>query len=101
MQTTTCKNNCLEAIFLIIKFVHLLAPSIWTALQERFKITNHNEGLCDIYDGKEYKKHSAFLSQPGNVSFTLNTDGIAMYRSSSISIWPVWLVINELPKTMR
>lgn len=76
-------------------------PHTWAALQERFGHSSHNEDIVDVYDGREYKKHSAFLSQPGNVSFTLNTDGVAIYRSSSISLWPVWLVINELPNTMR
>ena len=32
---------------------------------------------------------------------TLNTDGVAIFRSSKTSVWPVWLVINELPKGMR
>ncbi len=33
------------------------------------------EEIHVIYDGKEYK-HSAFISQPGNVSFVLNTDDL-------------------------
>jgi len=30
-----------------------------------------------------------------------NTDGIPLYKSSGISIWPIYLAINELPPKMR
>ncbi len=46
-------------------------------------------------------KHEAFLSNQATVSFTLNTGGVALYRSSTVSIWPVWLVVNELPPQER
>lgn len=51
----------------------------------------------DVYDGVGYKKHSLFLSYPSHVLLLWNTDGVALYRSSKVSIWPVWGVINELP----
>ena len=57
--------------------------------------------IQDVYDGEQYMKHSGFLSNPANVSLTCNTDGVAIFRSSSVSIWPVWLALNELPKAMR
>ena len=61
--------------------------------------------IHDIYDGCEYRKYvqSGFLStcNKANVSLTLNTDGINIYRSSKCSLWPVWLQINELPPTQR
>jgi hypothetical protein len=34
---------------------------------------------------------------PYNVSFTWNTDGIPVFKSSKFSLWPFYLVINELP----
>lgn len=57
--------------------------------------------LADIYDGIEYKKLQPFLNHPCHVSLTLNTDGVAIYRSSKVSIWPVWFVVNELPASKR
>lgn len=36
-----------------------------------------------------------------NLSFTLNTDGIPIFKSSKYSIWPVYLMVNELPFKMR
>ena len=73
----------------------------WQALQERFYRDGQSELIRDIYDGQEYKMHSEFLSCPSNVSLTMNTDGIAIFKSTTMNVWPIWLVINELPKRMR
>ena len=56
--------------------------------------------LKDIHDGQEYKSQQ-FLQQDFHLSFTLNTDGVAMFRSSSKDLWPVYLTINELPPQIR
>ena len=73
-------------------------------MQRRFG-RDDNDIIGDIFDGQEYKKlvHSGFLSPTNraNVSFTLNTDGVDVYRSSKFSIWPIWLQINELPPAQR
>lgn len=81
-------------------------PYIWKAIQSRFNQNRTNDTLSDVYDGEEYKKLSApggFLSSefPANVSFCMNTDGVALFKSSQTEIWPLWLVINELPANMR
>ena len=79
-------------------------PFLWAQLQRRFG-RDDNDTIRDIFDGQEYKKlvYSGFLSQANraNVSFTLNTDGVDVYRSSKYSIWPIWLQINELPPAQR
>ena len=54
-----------------------------------------------MYDGCEYKNHNDFLSRPENLSLMLNTDGVCLFRSSTVSLWPLWLVINELPPGVR
>ena len=71
----------------------LADPTIWSHLQSRFESSDFR----DVLDGKEHE----FLSEPGNVSLLLNTDGVSMFKSSNISIWPIWLVINELPPHIR
>ena len=63
--------------------------------------------IQDIYDGEEYKR----LAQPGrflcrrtnpvNLSFNLSTDGVALFKSSHTEIWPLYLVVNELPPSVR
>lgn len=82
--------------------LHCFLPDTetWSALQHRFKRPQKG-GISDIYDGSGYKQYAEFLSHPAHVSLLINTDGIAIYRSSSVSIWPVWGVINELPATLR
>ena len=57
--------------------------------------------VADVYDGEEYKKHGDFLAEPGNVSLLLNTDGVKMFNSSVVDLWPIWLVVNELPPHER
>ncbi|XP_044585098.1 uncharacterized protein LOC123265424 isoform X1 [Cotesia glomerata] len=42
-----------------------------------------------------------FLSNPNNISFSWYTDGIPVYKSSHISLWPFYLTINELPFNER
>lgn len=75
-------------------------PFIWSLLQQRF--LHGDDGIIrDIFDGQEYRKNAEFLKGKANVTFTLNTDGVAIYKSSKIEIWPIWLQINELPPSQR
>lgn len=73
----------------------------WSALQERFNIPAYSGSIRDLYDGQLYRKHQRFLLEPANVSLTINTDGVAIFRSSNSSLWPVWIQVNELPKSKR
>ena len=42
-----------------------------------------------------------FMSNQNNITLTWNTDGVPLYKSSKLSIWPFFLVINELPYLQR
>lgn len=76
-------------------------------LKTKFNRRKRNkDNIEDIYDGVQYQK----LSSPGqplsdmfpfNISFTWNTDGIPVFKSSKYSIWPMYLMINELPYHQR
>eukprot|EP00733_Pompholyxophrys_punicea_P000234 Pompholyxophrys_punicea_v1_NODE_47_length_4460_cov_14.923496.p2 type:complete len:205 gc:universal NODE_47_length_4460_cov_14.923496:851-237(-) len=59
------------------------------------------ENIKDIYDGSEYRKNWDFLSKPTNISLTFNTDGVPLFKSTKMSVWPIYAVINELPPSMR
>ena len=80
----------------------LAEKETWDLLQERFQTVNHDpQIILDVYDGEGYAKHKEFLSHPANISLLLNTDGVSVFRSSKATLWPVWIVINELPKRKR
>ena len=67
---------------------------------ERDKSSN----IRDIIDGEEYKKHckpGGILHNSNNISVVLNSDGIPIFRSSGIGVWPVQMVINEIPPNER
>lgn len=85
------------------KLQFFIDPALWSALQERFQATHADttDVLRDIHDGLQYKRHKEFFASSCNVSFLLNTDGVALYHSSKVSVWPVWLAINELPAVLR
>lgn len=62
------------------------------------------DGFEDIYDGEIYKKWcqpGQILSEPQNLSVTINTDGLALGESSAQSAWPILLSVNELPHRDR
>ncbi|KAK3098757.1 hypothetical protein FSP39_022815, partial [Pinctada imbricata] len=76
----------------------------YSRLQERFKLLSSNNIFRDVIDGSLYRtlvQNNGPLSNPDNISFTFNTDGAPVFKSSKTSIWPIYLMINELPYRMR
>eukprot|EP00105_Crassostrea_gigas_P038741 XP_019922889.1 PREDICTED: uncharacterized protein LOC105328585 [Crassostrea gigas] len=77
------------------------------SLKHRFtRKKKKSVGIEDIYDGNLYRnlsKTGGPLSEenPYNLSFTWNTDGIPIFKSSKVSIWPLYLTVNELPVKQR
>jgi hypothetical protein len=65
------------------------------------QINSDPDFIQDIYDSKIYKdfksKFVANNEKYENIySFCINTDGISLCEKSNLSIWPVFLCINEL-----
>ena len=77
----------------------------YESLQYKFKQNRRSTGnIEDIYDGLFSEKHFknyGFLVNPDNISFLWNTDGVPLFKSSKISIWPIFLIINELEPSLR
>ena len=65
--------------------------------------SNPMKNLKDVYDGKMYQKlyKNGLLKNPNNISFSMNTDGAHIFKSSKVSMWPVYLLVNELPVKER
>ena len=57
----------------------------------------------DLYDGSIYKSLPADFvnNNDTKITFRWNTDGVSLYKSSKVSIWPFFLMINELPPKLR
>ena len=115
---TVCPNGgCLKdltkkhslAYFVEIPIVQQLKtffsrPTFHDDLQYRFKRKKKcRDNIEDVYDGKLYKELSAngLLSCKDNISFLMNTDGVPVFKSSKVSIWPLYFIINELDYNKR
>ncbi|KAK3916672.1 Halomucin [Frankliniella fusca] len=105
-----CKKSGNVSYFLELPLFHQLQnllkrDNFYTNLQFRFKENRKRSRDCieDIYDGYIYKQQmeNGFLSNPSNISFMWYSDGVSIFKSSSFSIWPLCLVINELPYKLR
>ena len=67
---------------------------------------NQNGLLIDFTDGTLYKNLldndiGEFIKRKEAFTITLNTDGISLSDNSTMSIWPVYGVINEIKPQER
>ncbi|XP_058809995.1 uncharacterized protein LOC131675148 [Phymastichus coffea] len=63
-----------------------------------------NVSMTDIYDGQRYKQFLASLPEDRKESYvtaTFNSDGSPTFKSSKCSVWPIQILINELPQNIR
>ena len=70
---------------------------IWTKIQQYKNTPNHSSSIRDIVDGTVYKKFTepeGFLTSENNLTLLFNTDGIPLYKSSKVNIWPVFLAVR-------
>ncbi|CAF1136619.1 unnamed protein product, partial [Brachionus calyciflorus] len=70
-----------------------------------YHLNEQNDEITDIYHGNLYKSiyKQQEKTEPNQKFFTMifNTDGIKLCNKSDLSIWPMILVINELPLESR
>ncbi len=80
-----------------------LRKGFFNSLQGRFNRSVPKDSIEDIYDGALYKQYfdEGLLNCPQNISFVFNTDGAPVFKSSKVSIWPLYLCINELEYKSR
>ncbi|KAL7294422.1 hypothetical protein TKK_0012422 [Trichogramma kaykai] len=60
--------------------------------------------LSDVYDGIKYREFLSSLTpeeKKNYVTAVFNTDGASKFKCSQQSAWPLYLMINELPKHIR
>ncbi|XP_067649897.1 uncharacterized protein [Haliotis asinina] len=79
-------------------------PGFITSLVHKSRSRKRDEDTVeDICDGLQYKKLVAdgILKSVYDLTLTFNTDGAKPFRSSKTSLWPIYLMINELPYAER
>ena len=60
--------------------------------------------MQDVWDGSALRsmcQPGRYFSNKYNLTMALSTDGVALYKSSSVSIWPVYLIILNFPAHIR
>lgn len=88
-----------------------LISGIWEdVLKNKNYIRNRylqdNETITDITDGSLYRKllsENDFLNGTDNTNLTavINTDGVSLYSSSKVQLWPIFMAVNELNPCAR
>ena len=75
------------------------------SLEKRFNRNKKNDNAFEeIYDGLMYKKYcksNDILKNKNNFSYTFNTDSCQASDSSKVSVWPIFIMIHELPDQLR
>lgn len=69
-----------------------------------YRFKNREKGIIkNVYDGDNYQEliNKSVLNDKNTVSFAFNTDGVPVFESSKVSMWPAYLRINELPPKER
>ncbi|XP_034245545.1 uncharacterized protein LOC117647758 [Thrips palmi] len=78
-------------------------PGFQDDLNYKFRRVKKNiNNIEDILDGQAYK-NAEVEPEVGttDVTMTWNADGLQVFNSSTFSIWPCFLIINELPPSKR
>ena len=79
-------------------------------LLEETKYSNCNSksssSIKDIKDGLAYQRilssvHGALIKKNEAFTFTMNTDGVTISEEENLTIWPVYLAINEIDVQSR
>ena len=75
-------------------------------LENNLNLNTDDEILKDITGGLLYKnllesEIGESLKKSEAFTFTINTDGISLSENSTLSMWPVYLVINEIKPEER
>ncbi|KAG0434895.1 hypothetical protein HPB47_018801 [Ixodes persulcatus] len=103
-QNLVSKGNFFVSLPLEKQFASILADDdvrnqLLQSLEHR---TEPQNGMSDITDGAFYKDQRQRLHcKDQDLTLTMSADGSPVFKSSTYSIWPVHVVLNELPPYLR
>ena len=78
---------------------HLSHTGNWTTLLEHTSNTEHDT-ISDIWSGETLRKDTELQSNKF-LALGISTDGVALFKSSKSTLWPVYLMIQNLPPQVR
>jgi hypothetical protein len=73
-------------------------------MQYPFSEELHNGEINDIWNGLKLEPHTKgqkFFTCAEHLALSLSTDGVPIFKSSSTTLWPVYLIVNNLPPDIR
>ena len=89
--------------FLCAYMYGIVGHDFFESLQKHY-LENPDGKVVDIHHGQVYRALASGdgpLVDKRNISVVLNTDGVPVFQSTNYQIWPVLLMINELPFAER
>lgn len=57
--------------------------------------------VCTFFSGNWEKLSSHHLTKSGKIGISFNTDGVSPFKSSLLTIWPIFLALANLPPKVR
>lgn len=61
----------------------------------------NNETITDVQSASQFQKCKNKYSKSFLLSLTVNTDGVQIFNSTKKSVWPIQVIQNFLPPTIR
>lgn len=107
MECPNCKksnkiNSTTDNNYFVTYQLESLLKEVILENIEDFIVTREktNDNITDISDGKLYNE-TQVINKVHKVTLTLNTDGVQVFKSKNKSLWPIQLIVNELPIKKR
>ncbi|XP_044019144.1 uncharacterized protein LOC122859546 isoform X2 [Aphidius gifuensis] len=77
-------------------------PKFRNNLNYRYtRVKINNAALEDIFDGLMYQQKAHLFIDNPNISYTFNTDGCQAADSSNTTVWPIYMMLHDLPPAER
>ena len=79
---------------------YMIGPGVYESIIQKKGATSSPGVISDICDGQLYRSleyGNGPLSNDKSISVTLNTDGVSAFKSNKHCIWPILMMINEMP----
>ena len=83
--------------------IYIILTGNWTLLVTPTLLTG-SDVSCDVWDGSALQPLCApgrYFSCEHHLALSLSTDGVPIFKSSKVSLWPVYLVVLNLPAKIR